>query len=87
MFVLRRQNTIRKEQYRKRQRSASNVELPVVMVKHQKDELHREADEEENIELHDANENLIMREHPFDLSICPETLVDLPTKLSPYLPA
>ena len=57
------------------------------MVKHQEDELQRKADEEEHVELHDAYENLVMREHPFDLSICPEALVDLPSEFSPYLPA
>ena len=70
-----------------RECSASEVELGIVMVEDQPDELNGEADPEEEIELDQAEEDLVVGEHGLDPPVGAKELVDLPAKLGVNLPS
>lgn len=52
------------------------------MVENKPDELYGEAEPEEEVELHQTQENLILRVHGLDPTVCAKVFVDLPTELS-----
>ena len=72
---------------RQREGGAGQIVFRVVGVQDQPDELHREADPEEEVELDEAEEDLVMGEHGLDPAVRTEELVDLPSKLGVDLPA
>ena len=55
-------------------------------MQHQPDELHREADPEEDVKLDQTLEDLVARKHLLDPSVGSEELVDLPAELLVYFP-
>ena len=70
-----------------RKGSASEVELGIVRAENQEDELNREADPEEEVELNQAQEDLVVGEHGLDPAVCAKELVNLPPELGVDLPA
>ena len=70
-----------------RKSRASEVELGIMMIENQPDELHWEADPEEEVELNQAQEDLVVGEHGLDPAVCAKELVNLPPELGVDLPA
>ena len=70
-----------------RKGSASEVELGIVRAENQEDELNREADPEEQVELDETEENLVVGEHGLDPAVCAQELIDLPAELGIDLPS
>lgn len=69
------------------QSGASQVVFCIGVVQHQPNKLYREADPEEEIELDEAEEDLVVGVHGLDASVGTKELVDLPAKLGVYLPS
>ena len=82
-----RQMPLDEDDKRQRESRAREIELGVVMAEHEEDELHREADPEEEVELDKAQEDLVVGEHGLDPAVCAKELVDLPPELGVDLPA
>lgn len=76
-----------KDDQRQRQSRACQVILRIVIVQHQPDELHREADPEEEVEFHETEEDLVVGVHSLDPAVRTKVLVHLPTELGVYFPA
>lgn len=82
-----RQMSLDEDNERQRECSASEVVLDVVLIQDKPDELHREADPEEEIKLDETEEDLVVREHGLDAAVRAKELVGLPTKLGIDSPA
>ena len=79
--------SLNKDNDGQRKGSASEVELGIVRAENQEDELNREADPEEQVELDEAEENLVVGEHGLDPAVGAQEFIDLPAELGIDLPS
>lgn len=70
----------------KRKGCDRDIVFPILLLKDQPDQLHAEGNPEEHIELDKTLEDLEVRIHLLNLTVCTKKLVDLPTELGVDLP-
>lgn len=77
----RREVALNEDNERQGEGSTSKIVFRIVWVQDQPDELHREADPEEEVELDQAQKDLVVSVHRLDATVRAKVLVHLPAKL------